>query len=144
MKSESALEERTQISYLLSIYGQFLSERQGMFLQLHYDDDLSFAEIAEQYGVSRQAVHDAVRKGREALRQMEAKLGVSRMLRERKNTGHSTLHPEVWALLAAIDHGLEESPVYDTSLLKQQVRSLRQLLQGESSGVQGGEVNDDV
>ncbi len=41
---------------------------------MHYDEDLSLGEIAENEGVSRQAVLDAVRKGEKALMDFEEKL----------------------------------------------------------------------
>ncbi len=53
-----------------------LTERQRLFISLHFAEDLSFGEIAAEYDISRQAVHDAVKHGTEALKDYEEKLGL--------------------------------------------------------------------
>lgn len=57
------MERHVEICEKLHKYGAFLTEKQREFMQMHYYDDLSLAEIAENTGVSRQAVHDAIRRG---------------------------------------------------------------------------------
>ena len=44
-------------------------------MKLHYVDDLSFGEIAREYNVSRQAIHDAVKHAKSTLEHYEAQLG---------------------------------------------------------------------
>lgn len=66
--------DRFEISTLRCYYGSLLTKRQNGFLHMHYDEDLSLGEIAENEGVSRQAVLDAVRKGEKALIDFEEKL----------------------------------------------------------------------
>ena len=61
---------------LLDFYGQLLTERMRSTLELHFAEDLSLAEIAEQENISRQAVHDAITRGRKSLDEYEAKLGL--------------------------------------------------------------------
>lgn len=61
---------------LMDIYGELLTERQRLFVKLHFEDDLSFGEIAADHQVSRQAVHDAVKHAEESLENYEAKLGL--------------------------------------------------------------------
>lgn len=63
-----------EIARLRSYYGALLTERQNDMLRMHYDEDLSLAEIAEEYGVSRQAVADSIAKGEKALRDYDSKL----------------------------------------------------------------------
>ena len=48
-----------RMTMLFDFYGELLTERQKEFYQLYYDEDLSLAEIAENYGISRQGVRDA-------------------------------------------------------------------------------------
>ena len=67
--------DRVRISALLDLYGAALSERQRDVLQLYYNDDLSLAEIAEDTGITRQGVRDAIIKGEKELLGWEEKLG---------------------------------------------------------------------
>ena len=48
--------DRFEISTLRSYYGALLTQRQNDLLVMHYDEDLSFGEIANIVGISRQAV----------------------------------------------------------------------------------------
>lgn len=56
-------------------YGSQLSARQREIISNYYDFDLSLAEIADNYGVTRQAVADALKKGQKALEQLESEMG---------------------------------------------------------------------
>jgi predicted DNA-binding protein YlxM (UPF0122 family) len=60
---------------LFDLYGPTLSDRQNEVLKSYYEYDLSLGEIADNLGVSRQAVMDALRKGTDALKSAEKKLG---------------------------------------------------------------------
>lgn len=55
-------------------YGSLLTKKQDEMLKLRYDDDLSFGEIAEILGVSRQAVLDSLNKGEKHLAEYEQNL----------------------------------------------------------------------
>ncbi|WP_296954234.1 YlxM family DNA-binding protein [uncultured Dialister sp.] len=59
---------------LLDCYGALLTERQRDCLDLYYNENLTLAEIAQHFHISRQAVHDAMRHGEEALLAYEAAL----------------------------------------------------------------------
>ena len=48
-------------SILLDYYGMVLTEKQRNILTEYYNDDLSLAEIAENYGITRQGVRDAIK-----------------------------------------------------------------------------------
>lgn len=72
--SNSTIERRNRLNQLLDLYGELLTERQREFMELHYAEDLSFGEIGEQFGISRQAIHDAVKHAEESLETYEAKL----------------------------------------------------------------------
>jgi predicted DNA-binding protein YlxM (UPF0122 family) len=77
-------EDRARVSLLNDFYGPLLTERQRELVGLYYDQDLSLGEIAAQLGVSRQAVHDLLRRGRRALTDYEERLGlVARFERQR-------------------------------------------------------------
>lgn len=68
------LEKTTRMNLLYDFYGSLLTEKQRTFMELYYYDDLSLAEIAEQYNVSRQAVHDNIRRAEAQLEEYEQKL----------------------------------------------------------------------
>ena len=65
-----------EIPQLLDAYGPFLTEKQRAITAHYYDEDLSLAEIAENEGVTRQAVRDVILRTEEQLRDMEEKLQV--------------------------------------------------------------------
>lgn len=65
------------MSDLLDLYGQLLTEKQRDMLELYYNDDLSLAEIAEHYEISRQGVHDSIKRGEESLEEYERVLGLN-------------------------------------------------------------------
>ena len=64
-----------KISELNETYGDLLTARQRDMVESYYDYDLSLAEIAQNEGVTRQAVHDAIAKAVEQLNSYERALG---------------------------------------------------------------------
>ncbi len=81
MKIESIAEN----SLLYDFYGQLLSKRQQEVMALYHEENFSLSEIAEEFGISRQAVHDTLKKAEQALREYEAKLGlVQRLMRSKE------------------------------------------------------------
>ena len=48
------------MTMLFDFYGEILTDRQKEFFDLYYNEDLSLAEIAENYGISRQGVRDVI------------------------------------------------------------------------------------
>jgi hypothetical protein len=63
---------------LLDFYGELLTDKQRECFDLHYNEDLSLSEIAEQLGVSRQGVWDNIRRAEAAMREIEEKTGLIR------------------------------------------------------------------
>lgn len=68
-------QEAFTMSLLLDYYGGLLTQKQKTYFDLYYNQDLSLAEIAEQEGISRQGVHDAISRTEAILRDMERKTG---------------------------------------------------------------------
>ena len=71
-------DSRLMQSMLLDFYGELLTEKQRECYDLHYTEDLSLSEIAEQSGISRQGVWDNIRRAEASLRQIEEKTGLIR------------------------------------------------------------------
>ncbi len=69
---------------LLDFYGELLTEKQRQCCELHYNEDLSLSEIAEQSGISRQGVWDNLRRAEAALREFEEKTGLVRRFLEQR------------------------------------------------------------
>ena len=81
------IEKNILVNELFDIYGELLSKTQQKMIKLYYNMDLSLTEIAEQENVSRNAVHDALKKGIESLSFFEDKLH----LLSKKNNLHKKL-----------------------------------------------------
>lgn len=71
-------QKNLEFSVLLDYYGAVLTDKQRTILTEYYDEDLSLAEIAENYGITRQGVRDAIKHGEATLTDMETRLGYAR------------------------------------------------------------------
>ena len=79
-------DSRMMQTMLLDFYGELLTEKQRECYDLHYNEDLSLTEIAEQSGISRQAVWDNIRRAEAALLDIEEKTGLIRRFQETRRT----------------------------------------------------------
>ncbi len=70
------MDKKVEISMLCQIYGKLLTEKQFNILDNYYNLDLSLSEIAENEGITRQAVRDIIKKGENKLFEFEEKLGI--------------------------------------------------------------------
>ena len=64
-----------EITLLFDTYGGMLTEKQQEYLDMRYNQDLSLGEIAQEQGVSRQAVFDNLTRTEALLRRMEENIG---------------------------------------------------------------------
>jgi len=69
-------------SMLLDFYGELLTDKQRRCFDLHYNEDLSLSEIAEQCGISRQGVWDNIRRAEASMEDIERKTGLIRRFTE--------------------------------------------------------------
>lgn len=76
-------ESRVMRSMLFDFYGELLTDKQREYFDLHYNEDLSLAEIAEHGGISRQGVWDMIRRAEAAMMQIEEKTGLIKRFLER-------------------------------------------------------------
>ena len=65
-----------KVSLLLDFYGNLLPEKQLDMMEQYYGDDLSLSEIAENAGITRQGVHDNIKRAANELKEYEEKLGL--------------------------------------------------------------------
>ena len=67
-----------RMTMLFDFYGELLTDRQKEFYDLYYNEDLSLAEIAENYGISRQGVRDVIVRAEGVMTELEDKTGLVR------------------------------------------------------------------
>ena len=67
-----------RMTMLFDFYGELLTDRQKEFFDLYYNNDLSLAEIAENAGISRQGVRDAIVRAENQMQEIEDKTGLIR------------------------------------------------------------------
>ena len=65
-----------RMTMLFDFYGEVLTPRQKEFFDLYYNEDLSLAEIAENYGISRQGVRDVIVRAEAIMTDREDKTGL--------------------------------------------------------------------
>lgn len=76
-------EDRLRALLLLDFYGELLTARQRECYELHFNDDLSLSEIAEQCGISRQGAWDNIRRASDTMEKLEEKTGLIRRTLDR-------------------------------------------------------------
>jgi predicted DNA-binding protein YlxM (UPF0122 family) len=84
------IDQVLKVTLLYDSYSALLTERQRRCVEQHYLDDLSLSEVADNFGVSRQAVHDIIKRAVEAMDGLEKKLGLAAR-RQRERDGLSKI-----------------------------------------------------
>lgn len=74
-----------EMAVLIDFYGEMLTEKQRSFLEYYYNDDLSLSEIAENEGITRQGVRDAIKRAENQMLEMETRLGVAKRFTEMRD-----------------------------------------------------------
>ena len=70
------IDDVIQTSLLYDFYGSLLTDRQREVMELYYGENLALSEIAAEFSISRQGVHDALKNAGRALHEYEQKLGL--------------------------------------------------------------------
>lgn len=78
------MEKIVEQGLLYDFYGPLLTEHQQEVYEAVVYDDMSLGEIALEYGISRQGVHDLVKRCDKILQGYESKLGLVQRFLERK------------------------------------------------------------
>lgn len=71
-----------EMALLFDFYGDMLTDKQRDMVGLYYEADLSLSEIAENAGITRQGVRDAIKRAEAQLLEMEDRLGLARRFRD--------------------------------------------------------------
>ncbi|MDR0357616.1 MAG: DNA-binding protein [Clostridiales Family XIII bacterium] len=72
----SDIKDSARMSLLFDYYEKLLGDRQRTVFGLYHEDNCSLGEIADELGISRQGVHDALKKAEAALDKYEERLGL--------------------------------------------------------------------
>lgn len=86
--SEKKLAERIELSLLYDFYGALLKENQQRMFEENILEDYNFSEIAEEEGISRQGVHDSIKRATKQLYEYEEKLGLAARFKKQKEKIH--------------------------------------------------------
>ena len=78
------MENTLRMAMLFDFYGPLLTERQQDVFQMYFHEDLSLGEVAEEFDVSRQAIHDILKRTGAILEELEEKLGLVAKHEERQ------------------------------------------------------------
>jgi len=68
------MEDKIKSGYLYDFYGELLTEHQRTIYEMSINDDLSLSEIADSLSISRQAVHDILKRCDKLLTDYESRL----------------------------------------------------------------------
>ena len=83
-ENRHSIEERVELSLLYDFYGALLKENQRRMFEASILDDYNLAEIAEDENITRQGVHDAIKRACKQLREYEQKLGLVEKFEKQK------------------------------------------------------------
>jgi predicted DNA-binding protein YlxM (UPF0122 family) len=124
MATDRLLADRLAAIRLCDVYARLLTRRQQQLIVMYFHDDLSLSEIAGRFGVTRQAIHDSIRRSLGELARYEELLGFVQRGRgdDRRRAG----------ILRAVD-ALEEEiarlrDAEAAGRLRAQVRAIRDML----------------
>ena len=70
------LDKKEKLNQLFELYKELLTDKQGLYYEHYFHEDYSLQEIADLYQVSRNAVHDQLKKVEDYLLTYEHKLGL--------------------------------------------------------------------
>ena len=108
-----------RMALLYDFYGDVLTDRQKEFYDLYYNEDLSLAEIAENYGITRQGVRDVIVRAEAILSDLEDKTGLIKRFH--------AMHKQLQEVEAAAQDILKRSVRYDDPELEAQARRILDL-----------------
>ncbi len=70
------MEEQVYLTILYNYYQKLLTDKQQIYFEEYYFNNLSLAEISDKYNVSRNAIHKQLKEVEIKLREYEKKLNL--------------------------------------------------------------------
>lgn len=106
-----------RMALLFDFYGDVLTDRQKEFYGLYYNEDLSLAEIAENYGITRQGVRDVIVRAEAILTDLEDKTGLIRRFH--------AMRSQLDNIVKAAEELLERNTKYEDEQIEVLARQIR-------------------
>lgn len=91
MIKDELLKTNIRETLLLDFYGQLLSPKSFEIMDLFLNEDMGLTEIAQNLGVTRQAVYDTINRARKTLHSYEERLGIVSKFLLQKNHAEAAL-----------------------------------------------------
>ena len=104
MQADIGFEQRMRFVRLYDIYGGLLTDKQQNCMEMHFYNDLSLSEIADEYGVSRQAIYDLIKRAGQILERYEDRL---KLLERDEENSDMLIHAEELLTDYINNHGKE-------------------------------------
>lgn len=89
---KDVLDKKYELSLLYDFYGELLKEHHKVIFEDYFLNDLSLSEIAEEQGISRQGVHDIIKRSSKLLEDYESKLRLKDKYVNIKNKAEMASH----------------------------------------------------
>ncbi len=102
------MEKIVQQTLLFDFYGELLTEHQQRIYEDVVCNDMSCSEVAAEQGVSRQGVHDLVKRCNRQLEEYEAKLHLVEKFLEIQGQVRKIRQEMIWAERTGQMPGLQE------------------------------------
>lgn len=109
------MEKIVEQGILYDFYGELLTEHQRKLYEEAVYNDMSLSEIAEEYGISRQGVHDLLKRCDSILKGYEAKLHLVAKFNDTKEK------------LNQINQLAQESTSMGEQQCREQIRKIQQI-----------------
>ena len=78
-------EKKMRLDALYEFYGKMLTDKQSEIMNLFCNLDYSLGEMSEILGVSRQAVHDTIKRTEKSLENYESQLALYERFRNKQS-----------------------------------------------------------
>ncbi len=121
------IENIAENSLLYDFYGQLLSKRQQEVMALYHEENYSLSEIAEEFGISRQAVHDTLKKAEQALAEYEQKLGLVKTL-QRSEAVIRQIDQKIDTLIAELAESEKVQSAQPNSTFAARLEEIKQII----------------
>ena len=110
------MEEKIEQAYLYDFYGELLNEHQRRIYKDFVFNDLSLGEIADEEGISRQGVHDMVKRCTKTLEGYEEKL---HLIAKFMSAKHSVV--QIHALTKQFHESHDEAVIVEIEQISNQI-----------------------